>query len=166
MQKKQWFIADTHFGDERILRYENRPFPSVSEMDEILIQHWNQVVAETDEVFLIGDVGQEAIIEKLCGQKYLIKGNHDEKSNREYRDCGFLEVYDHPIILEGFWILSHEPLYVNESMPYANIFGHVHNSPIYKDYSSQHYCVSVERIHYTPISFQEIKRQIQQGKGG
>ena len=25
-----FFIADTHFGDERILRYENRPFESAN----------------------------------------------------------------------------------------------------------------------------------------
>lgn len=55
---------------------------------------------------------------------------------------------------------SHEPLYVNENMPYANLFGHVHNSPIFKDFSKQHYCVSVERINYAPISFEEIKKQI------
>ena len=45
-------------------------------------------------------------------------------------------------------------------MPYANIFGHVHNSPIYKTYSKQHYCVSVERINYMPISFEEIFHKI------
>jgi calcineurin-like phosphoesterase family protein len=46
-------------------------------------------------------------------------------------------------------------------MPYANLFGHVHNSPIIKTYSRQHYCVSVERIDYTPVSFEEIGGRIQ-----
>jgi len=62
--------------------------------------------------------------------------------------------------LETFWILSHEPLYVNENMPYANLFGHVHNSPLFKDFSKQHYCVSVERTEFAPISFEEVKRCI------
>ena len=73
-------------------------------------------------------------------------------------------MYDLPVILEGFWILSHDLLYVNTNMPYANIFGHVHNSPIIKDYSRQHYCVSVERIDYRPISFEEIKRRVLQAE--
>jgi calcineurin-like phosphoesterase family protein len=49
-------------------------------------------------------------------------------------------------------------------MPYANIFGHVHANPIYKDFSPQSFCVSVERINYTPISFEEIKRVIAEEK--
>ena len=96
-----YFIADTHFSEENIMRYENRPF------------------------------------------------------------AGFEEVYDHPVIIKNFWILSHEPLYVNSNMPYANLFGHVHASPMIKTYSRQHYCVSVERIHYTPISFDQISLAIQ-----
>jgi calcineurin-like phosphoesterase family protein len=89
-----------------------------------------------------------------------VKGNHDIQNNDFYRCAGFKEVYDKPVILENFWILSHEPLYVCENMPYAKIFGHVHNSPLYKDCSSHHFCVTVERINYTPISFDEIKRKV------
>ena len=82
-----------------------------------------------------------------------VPSGHDE-----YRNFGFSEVYDLPVILDGFWILSHDALYINENMPYANLFGHVHNSPIFKDFSNQHFCVCVERIDYTPIEFDEIKR--------
>lgn len=53
---------------------------------------------------------------------------------------------------------------VQTNMPYANIFGHVHNSPVYKTYSSQHYCVSAERIDYTPISMEHIIRKIKYGE--
>lgn len=111
---------------------------------------------------ILGADGQEKIIlNQLKGKKFLIKGNHDVKSNQYYRDAGFEEVYDHPIIIKDSWILSHGPLYVNKNMPYANLFGHVHNSPIIKTYSKQHYCVSVERIKYTPISLDDIISTIQ-----
>lgn len=163
---KTFFIADTHFGEEPIRLYENRPFPDTGSMDEALISRWNSVVGPEDSVYLLGDFGangyEAQILSRLKGRKYLVKGNHDTLSNREYRAFGFAEVYDHPIILDGFWILSHDALYINTNMPYANLFGHVHNSPIIKDYSSQHYCVSVERIHYTPIEFATIKRIIQE----
>ena len=155
-----FFIADTHFSDERIFRYENRPFKDVEEMNAKMIENWNNKVNEDDILYLIGDVGDETKISQLNGRKYLIKGNHDIKHNEEYRKCGFIEVYDMPIILDDFWILSHKPLYVNENMPYANIFGHVHNSPMYRTFSKQHYCVTVERINYSPISFEDIKREI------
>lgn len=160
-----YFIADTHFSEENIMRYESRPFLDAVEMNNELLMRWNNVVNQDDEVYVLGDFGAEGqekvILNQLKGRKYLIKGNHDVKSNRNYRDAGFEEVYDHPIVIKDFWILSHEPLYVNENMPYANLFGHVHNSPIIKTYSKQHYCVSVERIKYTPISLDDIISVIQ-----
>lgn len=160
-----YFIADTHFSEENIRLYENRPFVSVTEMNRALVQRWNERVNKEDEVYVLGDFGadgQEALfLGQLNGKKFLVKGNHDIRTNQYYRDCGFEEVYDYPVIIKGFWILSHEPLYVNTNMPYANLFGHVHNSPIFNTYSNQNYCVSVERIHYTPISFDEIVLAIQ-----
>lgn len=161
-----FFIADTHFAEENIMKYENRPFASVQDMNESLIEKWNAKVGEADVVYVLGDFGafgqEQEILKRLKGIKYLVKGNHDSKENEYYRQAGFREVYDCPILLESFWILSHEPLYVNENMPYANLFGHVHNSPLFKDFSKQHYCVSVERTNYAPISFEEIKKRIQE----
>ena len=160
-----YFIADTHFSEENIMRYENRPFGSVEEMNQVMISNWNGIVKDEDIVYVLGDFGAEGqeaqILSQLQGIKYLVKGNHDTGSNQYYRQAGFREVYDHPVILENFWILSHEPLYVNSNMPYANLFGHVHNSPLFRDYSRQHFCVSVERIAYRPMVFEEIKMKIQ-----
>ena len=158
-----FFIADTHFGDERILRYENRPFKNAEEMNGEIIRRWNSAVTEDDTVYHLGDVGDDSLVKSLNGRKFLIKGNHDTAENERYRRAGFLEVYDLPVILEQFWILSHEPLYVSKNMPYANIFGHVHANPIYKDSSGQSFCASVERISYAPVSFGEIKRAMGAG---
>ena len=145
-----YFIADTHFSEENIMRYENRPFIDVTEMNDEMLRRWNSVVNQDDEVYVLGDFGadgqEKSILNQLNGKKYLIKGNHDAKFNDYYREAGFRD----------FWILSHEPLYVNRNMPYANLFGHVHDSPIIKTYSKHHYCVSVERINYTPISLDDI----------
>lgn len=159
-----YFIADTHFSENNILHYENRPFTDEIQMDKELIWRWNSAIGEQDVVYVLGDFGgaghEAELLNQLKGKKYLIKGNHDVKSNEYYRQAGFAEVYDCPIILESFWILSHEPLYVNTNMPYANIFGHVHASPMFRDYSPQHYCVSVERTAYAPVSFQEIVEKV------
>ena len=158
--RRTFFIADLHFDDDNIRRYENRPFDTVDEMNQALIDHWNAVVTEEDAVYLLGDVGSCEYIAELKGKKYLVKGNHDTGDNAYYRGMGFAEVYDLPVIYEDFWILSHEPLYVNENMPYANLFGHVHSNPNYASVSRQGICVSAERIGYTPIEFGEVKRRI------
>lgn len=155
-----YFIADTHFSEENIILYENRPFRNVQEMDSELVIRWNNTVNSNDTVYVLGDFGaagnEKDVLNSLNGDKFLIKGNHDTNSNTYYREAGFKEVSALPVILDSFWILSHEPLYVNKNMPYANIFGHVHNSPVFKTYSSQHYCVSAERTDYAPLAFEKI----------
>jgi len=166
---KVFFVADTHFSGEAIRLYENRPFPDTDEMDRALIENWNNAVSPEDTVWHLGDFGADGheaeILSRLNGTVFLVKGNHDTQSNEYYRQAGFSEVYDMPILYQGFWLLSHEPLYVNTNMPYANLFGHVHANPIYKDFSPQHVCVCVERIHYTPISFEQVKKMIAERMG-
>ncbi len=45
-----YFLADTHFRHENIIKYTKRPFSSVIHMDKILIANWNSVVGPDDEV--------------------------------------------------------------------------------------------------------------------
>lgn len=166
MSEKTFFIADTHFGHEAMIRFENRPFENTADMEAKLIQNWNETVGEEDRVFVLGDFafGDKEEVTRLCqalnGKKTLVLGNHDHQSPEWYRSCGFDEASAWPIIIEGFWILSHEPLYINANMPYANIYGHVHSNPTYKDYCSQSICVCVERIDYRPVNFEEIKAKV------
>ena len=155
-----FFIADTHFDDDNIRRYENRPFENTAQMNEAMIRNWNRIVAPSDIVYFLCDVGADSYVARLNGIKYLVKGNHDTASNDHYREIGFAEVYDLPVIYDSYWILSHEPLYINRNMPYANIFGHVHANPAYRDISSRSYCVSVERISYTPVPLERIRTAI------
>lgn len=155
-----FFVADTHFDDENLRMYENRPFADAASMNKAIIENWNSVVSDDDEVFLVGDVGNGKYISELKGRKYLIKGNHDVLSNEEYRKMGFAEVYDYPIVYNDFWLVSHEPMYICRNMPYANIFGHVHNNPIYKKVSSRSYCVSVDRTDFMPVDFTQIAMEV------
>jgi calcineurin-like phosphoesterase family protein len=80
---KTWFTADMHFGHERIIELSGRPFGSVEEMNEVIIERYNRVVGEHDTVWILGDVALGAIAEslpllgRLKGRKYLIAGNHD-----------------------------------------------------------------------------------------
>lgn len=162
-----YFIADTHFGDEKIMRYENRPFESANQMDEQLIENWNSLIKSEDTVYHLGDfssydINKNAeILSRLNGRKILVMGNHDRHiTAKQWRESGFDECYELPVVYEGYFILSHEPMYVNVNMPYANVFGHVHGTKAYKDFSSQSYCVSVERTDFTPVIFDIIKQKV------
>ena len=83
--KKTYLIADTHFGDERIRKYENRPFPDTEQMDTEIIKRWNAEVSDNDMIYVLGDFGADGyeskILSQLNGVKFLVKGNHDTKSN-------------------------------------------------------------------------------------
>jgi calcineurin-like phosphoesterase family protein len=163
----KFLIADTHFNDANIIRFENRPFKDVSDMNRKIIDNWNSVVTDNDEVFVAGDIGIDApnnylggLVKALNGRKYLINGNHDNNySDMEWLGLGFDVVYNYPICINGFYWISHEPMYLNASMPYINIHGHTHsNDMVSAGIVNQYVNVSVEKINYTPIAFSEIKK--------
>ena len=161
---KTFFIADTHFNHERIISICKRPFSDVEEMNKKLIENWNNTVNDDDTVWILGDYFYfpnpitcfaplaicRDITNKLNGIKNLIIGNHDTQDTEYYKSCGFNFISPYPIILNNFYILSHEPLQLTETTPYFNVYGHVHNDEKYKETETSK-CVSVERIGYKPI---------------
>ena len=79
----RWFTSDLHFGHANIIRYSQRPYADVDEMDRDLIARWNATVAADDEVWVLGDVAMGRIdeslllVRELAGTKLLVPGNHD-----------------------------------------------------------------------------------------
>lgn len=159
-----YFIADTHFNHTNIIKYCDRPFTSVEQMNEFMIKRWNETVKKDDVVYHLGDFALSSkpeimsLMDKLKGIKYLVKGNHDTYTNQFYRDFGFKEVYDKPIILNEFMILSHEPIPWKISPIFLNLYGHVHNSDMFQTWGSGAACMCVERHNYTPVSLDTIKQ--------
>jgi calcineurin-like phosphoesterase family protein len=95
---KSWVTSDHHFLHNNILNICKRPFQTVDEMNEKLIENWNSVVKNGDIVYYLGDFAIEKhnmanalvslteILSKLKGKKILVKGNHDELYLDLYRD--------------------------------------------------------------------------------
>lgn len=80
-----WFTADTHFSHRAMAERKWRPFDTVAEMNEMLVQRWNQYVGKRDTVWHLGDVGMgpteshlKLVRTALKGTKHLIAGNHDK----------------------------------------------------------------------------------------
>ena len=164
--KKIWLTSDWHLGHDNVIKYCNRPFANTSEMNTALRKNFNKLVAPHDIVYVLGDisflntVSTTEWIKSLHGFKFLIKGNHDPKTNTAYRKMGFTEVYDKPIILFDRYILSHEPLFDDEYVDtrFINIYGHLHNNAV-NEFANK-YCVSVEKTDYKPISLEQISEEV------
>jgi len=80
-----FFTSDTHFGDHRTINIHRRRFASVAEMDAVLVDQWNAVVGEDDEVWHLGDFARslrdaERVMGVLRGRKHLIRGNNDPEA--------------------------------------------------------------------------------------
>lgn len=134
-----YYISDTHFGHENIIRFDKRPFCNIEEMENTLIDNWNSVVDNGDTVYILGDFcwGKEEewrrILKLLKGNKVLIQGNHDLKKmsselNRMFQDIKqYKEIKDN----ERKVIMCHYPLmfYRGAHNPITYMLcGHVHTT--------------------------------------
>lgn len=131
-----YYIADTHFGHANIIRYDNRPFKSMEEMDAAMILNWNKVVSSDDTVYILGDFSWHKenetleILKRLDGRKVLIKGNHDRISPAISKMFSlivdYLEINDHGERV----IMSHYPMpfWNGQFRDSIHLYGHIHNS--------------------------------------
>ncbi len=132
-----YFIADTHFGHENVIKFCDRPFACADEMNEALISNWNERVNGNDTVYIIGDMffrcrEPESILKRLRGKKHLIVGNHDTEwmskvdTDKYFRSVNLMfEMTDgaHAITLCHYPLLSWK-----HQMRSFMIHGHIHNN--------------------------------------
>jgi len=161
---KIFICSDTHFCHKNILIYEatNRPFKDRDEMNEAMIQRWNEKVSKRDLVLHLGDFsfGNKSrikdIVSRLNGRIWLLMGNHDREQHYNWQELGFNRTIKHPFLLDGKFVFSHEPL---ETIPdgLVNIYGHVHGSKYFNTIDPNRLCACVERWNCAPIEYDYIK---------
>jgi calcineurin-like phosphoesterase family protein len=164
-----YFSSDLHFGHNNIIKYCNRPYSSVEEMDEALISNWNAKVQRDDVVYILGDVffcqlaRAEAIMHCLNGKKRLILGNHDKLIRREPELQKFFDaIYPdlHHETINGQYIaMCHYPLLTWHKAARGawNLHGHSHGT-IPFDPKYRRLDVGIDPQNYSPISFNDVKR--------
>lgn len=166
MTKDIWVISDTHLNHRNILNFIDeegnrvRPFGSVNEMNEKIIDRWNSVVKPGDKVYHLGDVAFGSKKEfpdlwaKFNGKKRLIVGNHD--------DIKFMTPYFDKVMMWRVWmdhglLFSHVPVhqsaFTNNRIGLFNVHGHIHSNPTP---DGPYFNVSVEAVNYTPIHIETL----------
>ena len=168
-----WFTSDLHFCHNNILNYEpdSRPFNTIEEMNEALVQKWNDKVSIEDTVYVLGDLSMGRVevaieyIKRLNGKIILIRGNHDTPKRIEaYKEIG-IEVHDiFYLPYKGrYFILCHFPIaneefirmVIEDNSEVVNLYGHIHsNAPL--GYNNGTYHVGVDTNNLAPISLEQI----------
>jgi calcineurin-like phosphoesterase family protein len=159
-----WFTADLHFDHANIIKYCNRPYRDVHEMNEALITNWNSRVQDEDVVHVVGDFGMGSVstlqlhFDRLNGIKHLYLGNHD-KTARHIKGWRSVQPYGEIMVDGQFIVVAHYAHRVfNRSHKGAiNLYGHSHGK---LPGNSQQLDVGVDCWNYAPVSLPEIQRRL------
>ena len=178
-----FLVSDTHFGHKGVCHFTRndgvtklRPFDTPEEMDEFMVEAWNARVRPNDKVYHLGDVVMSrrslSIMDRLNGDKVLIRGNHDIFKDEDYRKY-FRELRAYHV-MNGM-ILSHIPIH-SESLGRfgVNIHGHTHANRVMRPLATsgrtdvvdvRYHCVCVEQTDFAPILFEDVINRIE-AEGG
>ena len=166
-------ISDTHFNHANILTFKDsvgkptRTFSSVEEMNETMIERWNEVVKDGDTVYHLGDVlfgnDKESWLNKnmprLRGKKRLIFGNHDDPKHFVGKGH-FSKTMLWRMFPEFNILLTHVPVHPSTlgegrfgDKPMINVHGHIHQNESPK---GPYKCVCVEQTDYRPVAIEDL----------
>ena len=148
---KCWFTSDPHYCHSNVMRYNNRPWSDVKDMNKALTDNWNEVVGDNDVVFILGDFywakdpwAVKKKLDELKGaQIFILLGNHDTSEQfSKVRDKRIQIISDTAMVFvsgidedkpsrEHELMVSHFPL---ATWPHfyrgtINLHGHIHSGP-------------------------------------
>ena len=155
-----WFTSDEHYGHKNIIKYCDRPYAFVKDMDEAIIGNFNSRVKPGDTVYHLGDFTLKnydyaiKYMHQLNGYHFFIKGSHDSWLT-EGGECG--GSYLKEIKEEGKTIvLCHYAMRRWPKSHYGawHLYGHSHGTlPSY----GLSYDVGVDNNNFYPVSFEQLK---------
>lgn len=169
-----WFTSDTHFNHRNIIKYCNRPFVSVEEMNEKIINNFNSLVGTKDTVFHLGDFCIQHrldewmyFLQRLNGRIHLIKGNHDSKKILKKLD-DVKELHNKLIWIKDFYYINrlnialmHYSMRIWPKSHHGSIhlFGHSHGT-LQLPEGIKSMDVGVDTNNFYPYSYDEIKEKL------
>lgn len=179
--RNTFIISDLHFSHKNIIKYCNRPFKDIDQMDEYILRQFdalpkNSIIWNLGDLCM-GSMARSPKIKKYIKRMksndkklYLIFGNHDEESNRSadyYKKLGFDEVFTNALFIQELGIIfSHKPAQLRGGN-IMNIHGHIHNSPydsLLKAgfHVNNLYNVSADVLGFKPICLEEVVKSLEQ----
>lgn len=167
-----YFTSDQHLGHKNIIRLQNRPFKSLDEMNNVLINNINETVGVDDELYILGDFSfydrDLAIAARqrlICPKIYFIYGNHDksfENMNKNDFPWEWAKDYYRFYAENRHFVLFHYPIvsWHGRYRDAIHLHGHCHH---YKKYNLENrknetlrYDVGVDANDFKPVSMKQI----------
>lgn len=167
---RTFFTSDLHFGHDNIITYCARPYSCPEEMDEVLIDNYNETVRPQDTCYFLGDISfhesfetTAALIGQMNGNKILVYGNHDWKFRKDYPKV-FQSCWDYFELRRGrmLYVMSHYPMLAWNRAHYGSymIHGHSHGMANPENVGKNRYDVGVDCNNYKPVELQFIVDKI------
>jgi calcineurin-like phosphoesterase family protein len=171
-----YFTSDTHFDHANIIKYCNRPFKNVDEMNEAMVEGWNRVVTPQDTVYHLGDftLGNTKHfwkwVNRLNGaQIYVLPGSHDQLWTKDFPDSyhGVCVHLAEPLVSLEFpeilsitgrpqvLVLCHYAMRVWDRSHFGawHLYGHSHGTLLGFGLS---FDIGVDSNGFAPVSLEEV----------
>jgi calcineurin-like phosphoesterase family protein len=165
-----FFTSDTHWNHTNIIKYTNRPYDTVEEMNEALISNWNDTVGPKDVVWHLGDIAWwhkkngpslDGILSQLNGEKHLLLGNHDKDLPTDALEKNFVEIANYKELRfnNRKLILCHYPIFSWNGMYKGSwmLHGHCHGNINWANENTTRLDVGVDVHNMAPVSFEGIE---------
>ena len=157
-------MSDPHFNHANVIKYCDRPFDDVEEMNKTIVRFNNDVArsfGENYKLLILGDYGfgrydsLKRWYDKMNGEVYLLMGNHDYRVKKAVR-----KLFGERLIRKSFKmevcgmqvLFSHRPVEDFEGCD-LNVHGHIHEKKMDDD---RYINVCVERTNYMPFNLVDL----------
>lgn len=177
-----YFTSDLHFGHDKDFIYKSRGFNSIEDHDNTIIENWNNIITEDDDIYVLGDLmlGDKEYglncLKRLRGKIHIVVGNHDTTNKIDLYSTKLNNVVEiKPIIILKYnkykFYLSHYPTItsaLNEEKSLKdcliNLYGHTHQTTKFYNEMLFMYNVGLDCHQNKPISIDEIISDILEKK--
>jgi calcineurin-like phosphoesterase family protein len=157
-----YFTSDMHLGHKRIIELSKRPFSTLEEMDQTIIDRYNSVVKKGDTVYDLGDfsfTNPKKYLDRFNVPSIRIKGSHDydikEPRMLVIKPKDLVDEYGSPLIIT----LCHYAMRSWEISHYGSwhLYGHHHG--LLEPYGMS-FDVGVDCWNFYPVSLEQVKEKM------
>lgn len=162
-----WFTADFHLSHQNIIKYCNRPFKNIQEMNSTILSNLESKVKQGDILYFLGDLTFKTEVALEFFEKFrdidihFIIGNHDhtdviqlaEEYCKSISRLKEIQIENQPITLCHYALRVWNRSYYNA----WQLHGHSHGNltPLRFQYD-----VGMDNNNFYPISFKELKSML------